>query len=55
MEEIITAPRTAACSKDLLRLLRELPKLGTEVEALQKDLHRITQEQPPLPQVPTWE
>jgi antitoxin (DNA-binding transcriptional repressor) of toxin-antitoxin stability system len=48
-------PRKTASLKDLSRLLQELPKLGTEAAALKKDLHRITQEQPPLPPVLPWE
>ena len=48
-------PRKTACLKDLSRLLRELPELGVEATALKKDLRRITQEQPPLPQGVPWE
>ncbi len=48
-------PRKTVCLKDLSRLLRELPELGVEAAALKKDLRRITQEQPPLPQGAPWE
>ena len=41
--------------KDLPRLLKELPELGAEAEALEKDLQEIIQAQPPLPSVSPWE
>jgi antitoxin (DNA-binding transcriptional repressor) of toxin-antitoxin stability system len=41
--------------KDLSRLLRELPELGAEAAALKKDLHRLAQKQPSLPQGAPWE
>ncbi|MCG6535820.1 MAG: hypothetical protein L7F78_14255 [Syntrophales bacterium LBB04] len=44
-------PGKAVNLKDLSRLLRELPELGTEAAALGKDLYHISQEQPPLPSV----
>ena len=40
--------------KDLPRLLRELPKLGAEREALEKDLQEITKKQPFLPPGSPW-
>ncbi|MBI4763995.1 MAG: hypothetical protein HY787_05245 [Deltaproteobacteria bacterium] len=51
----VELPRKTAYLKDLSRLLRELPELGSEAIALEKDLCRITQEQPSLPMVPPWE
>jgi hypothetical protein len=42
------------CSKDLPRLVEELPKLGAEAEALEKDLQEIIKKQPPLPPGSPW-
>jgi antitoxin (DNA-binding transcriptional repressor) of toxin-antitoxin stability system len=47
--------RKTARLKDLSRLLRELPELGAEAAVFKKDLHRIAQKQPPLPQGSPWE
>jgi hypothetical protein len=41
-------PGRPVCLKDLPRLLRELPKLGAETEALKKDLLEIIKNQPLL-------
>lgn len=41
--------------KDLPRLLKDLPDLGAEAEALEKDLQEISKTQPPLPAVAPWE
>jgi antitoxin (DNA-binding transcriptional repressor) of toxin-antitoxin stability system len=51
----IDLPRKTVSLKDLSRLLRELPELGSEAASLKKDLRRISQEQPSLPTVPPWE
>jgi hypothetical protein len=53
-QALVDFSRKTACLKDLPRLLRELPDLGAEATAMGKDLHRISQEQPPLPPVPSW-
>ena len=51
----VDAPGKTARLKDLPRLLKELPELGAEAEALRKDLQEIIQAQPPLPAVSPWE
>ncbi len=45
----VELPGKTVCLKDLSRVLGELPKLGAEMEALEKDLQEITQNQPLLP------
>jgi hypothetical protein len=50
----VEPPGKTVCLKDLSRLLRELLKLGTEAEALKKDLQEITKNQPPLPPGSPW-
>jgi antitoxin (DNA-binding transcriptional repressor) of toxin-antitoxin stability system len=51
----VEAPGKTARLKDLPRLLGDLPELGPEAEALEKDLQEITKTQPPLPSVAPWE
>jgi hypothetical protein len=51
----VEASGKTVCLKDLPRLVEELPKLGAEAEALEKDLQKITKNQPPLPPGHPWE
>ena len=47
-------PGKTVLLKDLPRLLGELPKLGAETEAPEKDLQEITKKQPFLPPGSPW-
>ena len=51
----VEPPGKTARLKDLPRLLQDLPELGTEAEALEKDLREIAKDQPPLPPGSPWE
>ena len=51
----VDPPGKTARLKDLPRLLKELPELGAEAEALREDLQEIIQAQPPLSSVSPWE
>jgi len=51
----VEAPVKTVRLKDLPRLLKDLPDLGAEAEALEKDLQEISRTQPPLPSAVPWE
>ncbi|MGC1401799.1 MAG: type II toxin-antitoxin system prevent-host-death family antitoxin [Thermodesulfobacteriota bacterium] len=51
----ISPAETGRELKDLRHLLRELPKLGKEIETFSNDLEEIWKQQPALPEEISWE
>jgi len=53
--EPVREAKKAKTLKELKSLLKELPRLGEELDAFAADLESIRKDQPPLPEEGMWE